>query len=101
MAEPPDPEAPTPPPWARRPILLAAVLVAAIGVTPYAAATVAPPPERAFTGFFWFDDDQYNYLSFAQQAEDGAFLFRNKLVLEAHPPALANVEWWVVGRLSR
>jgi hypothetical protein len=42
----------------------------------------------------------YNYLSFVQQAEDGAFLFRNKLVAEPRPGSLINLEWWAVGRLS-
>ena len=45
-------------------------------------------------------DDQYNYLSYVEQAERGSFLFENKLQLEPHAPLLANLEWWSVGRLS-
>ena len=51
-------------------------------------------------GFFFFSDDMHNYLSYAQQAEDGSFLFRNKLVPLPHPAILVNLEWWTVGRLS-
>ena len=55
---------------------------------------------KAFVGAFYYADDLYNYLSYAQQAEDGAFLFQNRVLLEEHPPALVNLEWWLVGRLS-
>jgi hypothetical protein len=52
-------------------------------------------------GFFFAPKDMHNYLTYVQQAEDGAFLFRNKLVARPHEPILANLEWWTVGRLSR
>jgi hypothetical protein len=52
-------------------------------------------------GTFYYVDDFYNYLSYAQQAEDGSFLFTNKAILTDHAPALVNLEWWVVGFLSR
>jgi hypothetical protein len=42
----------------------------------------------------------YNYMSYAQQAEDGALVFRNKLVETDHRPALVNLEWLGVGWLS-
>jgi hypothetical protein len=54
-----------------------------------------------FRGFFYFVDDHYLYLSYAQQAEQGAFLLRNKLVGEEHAAALINLEWWLVGTLAR
>lgn len=44
--------------------------------------------------------DHYLYLSYAQQAESGDFFFRNKLVLQDHPAALVNLEWWLVGVVS-
>jgi hypothetical protein len=84
-----------------RPVLSIALVLAAVGAAPYVRAALAPLPGRAFTGYFWFTDDAYNYLSFVQQAEDGALAFRNKLVLEPHEPALVNPEWWAVGVLSR
>jgi hypothetical protein len=83
-----------------RPVILAWMLVAALTGLPYLRAGVDPPPGRAFVGFFFFVDDSYHYLSYVQQAAEGAFLFRNKLLLEDHPPSLVNLEWWLVGRLS-
>jgi hypothetical protein len=76
------------------------MLVVAITGLPYLRAGVDPPPGRAFVGFFFFVDDSYHYLSYVQQAAAGAFLFRNKLLLEDHAPSLINLEWWLVGRLS-
>ena len=35
-----------------------------------------------------------------QQAEDGAFLFQNKLEPSPHAARLVNLEWWAIGRLS-
>lgn len=84
-----------------RPVILAWAFVAALTGLPYVRAALDPPPGKTFLGFFFFVDDSYHYLSFVQQAEDGAFLFRNKLVLEDHAPALVNLEWWLVGRLSK
>jgi len=82
------------------PVLLAGTLVATLGLLPWLRATLEPPPGRAFVGFFYYVNDQYNYLSFVQQAEDGAFFFENKLRRERHPAVLVNLEWWLVGRLS-
>jgi hypothetical protein len=84
-----------------RPVLLAWALLSALTGGPYLRAWLAPPPGTAFLGFFYFVDDSYNYLSYVEQAERGAFLFHNKLVLEPRPPALVNLEWWLVGRVSR
>jgi hypothetical protein len=81
-------------------VLVAWLLLAVITTIPYLRAALAPPAGRTFTGFFWFVDDSYNYLSFVQQASSGRLLFENKLVLEPHAPALVNLEWLVVGWLS-
>lgn len=97
MGDPPGP----PGHFRSRAVLVVSLLMAALSTAPYVRATLSPPPGAAFTGYFWFTDDAYNYLSFVQQAEDGAFAFRNKLVLEPHGPALVNPEWWIVGVLSR
>src|SRR5262249_37860412 len=74
---PPAPEAPG---AARRAVILASLLLATATTVPYLRASTAPPPGTAFVGFFYFVNDAYNYLSFTQQAEDGAFVFRNKLL---------------------
>lgn len=84
-----------------RPLSLAFVLVLTLTLTPYVLAVIAPPPGMAFLGTFHYADDFYNYLSYAQQAEDGSFLLHNKVLLADHPPALINLEWWLVGQVSR
>jgi hypothetical protein len=67
----------------------------------YLRAALAPPPGRVFAGTFHWIDDFYNYASYIQQAEDGAFFFRNKLLEpEVSRPELVNLEWWLLGRLS-
>jgi hypothetical protein len=81
-------------------VLLAWALLSLLTSAPYLRAWLAPPPGTAFLGFFYFVDDQYNYFSYVQQAERGAFFFQNALLLEPHPPRLVNLEWWLVGRLS-
>jgi len=83
-----------------RPVVLAWAFVAGLTGVPYLQAFLHPPPGQAFAGFFYYVDDQYNYLSFVQQAEEGSFLFVNKLVTAEHAPSLVNLEWWAVGRLS-
>lgn len=82
------------------PLFFCWLLVAAATTLPYVLAALLPPPGRTFVGTFHWIDDFHNYLSFVQQAEDGSFLFKNKLLLEDHAPALVNLEWWAVGRLS-
>jgi hypothetical protein len=83
-----------------RPVILAWLFVSALTSLPYVRAATHPPPGRVFVGFFYYVDDAYNYLSFVQQAEDGAFLLRNKNVSPPPPARLVNLEWWVVGRIS-
>src|SRR5688572_13716434 len=82
------------------PVILAWLLVSGLTSLPYLWAAAHPPPGRAFVGFFYYVDDAYNYLSFVQQAEDGALLFRNKQISPPQPGRLVNLEWWLVGRLS-
>jgi hypothetical protein len=77
------------------------LLLAALTNLPYLRAATRAPPGTRFVGFFYYIDDAYNYLSYAQQAEDGALLFVNKMVPEAHEPALVNLEWLAVGGVSR
>jgi hypothetical protein len=84
-----------------RPVLLAWLFVSVVTSLPYVRAAAQPPPGRLFAGFFYYVDDAYNYLSFVQQAEDGALLFRNKDLSPPRPGRLLNLEWWLVGRISR
>lgn len=93
---------PDPPPAAtrRKALALAAALVLAATGLPYVSAELWPPPGTRFTGAFYFKPDVYNYLSYVEQAEDGAFLFLNKLHPAPHRPGLVNLEWWLAGRMS-
>jgi hypothetical protein len=81
-------------------VLLAWLFVATLTSVPHLRAHVAPPPGLTFTGFFFWRPDMYNYLTYVQQAEDGAFLFENKLSIDDSRRVLINLEWWTVGRLS-
>ena len=90
----------TRPPFAW-PVALAWALVGALVSVPHLVAALDPPPGRVFAGTFHWIDDFYNYASFVQQAEDGRVLFQNKLLLEEHDASLVNLEWSVVGFLSR
>jgi hypothetical protein len=83
-----------------RPVILCWLFVSALTSLPYLRAALRPPPGRAFVGFFYYVDDAYNYLAFVQQAEDGAFLLRNKDLSPPRPARLVNLEWWLVGRIS-
>lgn len=83
-----------------RPVVLAWLFVSALTSLPYVRAAAQPPPGRAFVGFFYYVDDAFNYLSFVQQAEDGAFPLRNKNLSPLPPARLVNLEWWAVGRIS-
>jgi hypothetical protein len=73
---------------------------AALSALPYLQAALLPPAGRRFGGFLYYQDDQYLYLSFAEQAMRGAFLLENKFDLVAHPPFLINLGWWLAGRLG-
>jgi hypothetical protein len=85
----------------RRAVLLLWALLTAWTGALYARAALLPPPGRAFAGTFHWIDDFYNYASYVQQAEDGAFVFRNKLLEPALArPEIVNLEWWLVGRVS-
>ena len=67
----------------------------------YLRAALDPPPGRAFVGTFHWIDDFYNYASYVQQSEDGAFAFRNKLLEPSRSRAqLVNLEWWLLGKVS-
>ena len=72
-------------------VVLAWLFVCALVSLPYVRASTGPPPGRVFVGFFHYVDDAYNYLSFVQQAEDGAFLLRNKDLSPPRPARLGPV----------
>jgi hypothetical protein len=83
-----------------RPVLWVWLFLLVATNIPYARAWALPPRGAAFLGFFYAIPDAYNYLSYVQQAEDGQFLFVNKLYAAPHQPRLVNLEWGMVGLLS-
>jgi hypothetical protein len=84
-----------------RAVLLVGLLLSGWAGALHARAALSPPPGRAFAGTFHWIDDVYNYVSYVQQAEDGRFLMRNRVIDPARArPELVNLEWWSVGRLS-
>ena len=86
----------------RRAVLLAWSILVIWSGSLYLRAALDPPPGRVFAGTFHWIDDFYNYASYVQQAEDGAFLFVNKQALPSDArPELVNLEWWMVGQISR
>jgi len=79
--------------------VVAGVALAWVLVTsaPFLQATLTAPPGRVFPGAFFFDDDMYMHLSFAEQAARGELALRNKFDLRPHGPFLVNLQWWASG----
>lgn len=78
-----------------------ALALAAVTTAPYVAAALRPPDGAVFTGAFFYQDDIYQYLSFAEQAARGEIVFVNKFDPRPHRPLVVNVEWWLAGVLGR
>jgi hypothetical protein len=83
-----------------RPVVVVFLLLAGVSVSLGLRAWLDPPRGRVFVGTHYYVDDFYNYLSYVEQAERGERLLRNKLADPSLPPALLNLEWLLVGRLS-
>jgi hypothetical protein len=83
-----------------RSALLVLLLLAVLSASLAARAWLVPPKGTVFVGTFYYVDDFYNYLSYVEQAERGALVFRNKLADPTLPPSLVNLEWLAVGWLS-
>jgi hypothetical protein len=74
--------------------------LAALSSLPYLVASAWPPAHHRFNGAFFWLDDYYQYLSFAEQAARGAPTFANKFDPGASAAALVNLEWWLAGVLG-
>jgi hypothetical protein len=83
-----------------RSALLVFLLLAVLSASLAARAWLLPPRGAVFVGTFYYVDDFYNYLSYAEQAERGALVLRNKLVDPSRGPSIVNLEWLAVGWLS-
>ncbi len=84
----------------RRSALLVFLLLAVLSASLAARAWLLPPKGTVFVGTFYYVDDFYNYLSYAEQAQRGALVFRDKLASPSLSPSLVNLEWLAVGWLS-
>jgi hypothetical protein len=84
-----------------RPVVLVGLLLTVLSGSLLLKASLVRPPGTVFVGTFYDRDDFYNYLSYVQQAEEGALVFGNKLAPPTARPMLVNVEWLLVGWLSR
>jgi hypothetical protein len=87
-------------PGGSRPVVLVGLLLVVLSSSLLLKAALVRPRGTVFAGTFYYQDDFYNYLSYVQQAEDGALVFRNKLAPPTAPRRLVNVEWLLVGWLS-
>ena len=83
-----------------RPVVLVFLLLAAVQTSLALRAHLGAPRGTVFVGTFFYVDDFYNYLSYVEQAQRGALVFRNKLAPPEAPPALVNLEWLGIGWLS-
>src|SRR5262245_15648121 len=86
-------------PWRR--VTLAFVVWSTLTILPFLQASAFPPKGRWFTGFFHYQDDLYQDLSFVEQARRGQLLFQNKFDIRPQEGFLINLEWAGAGLLAR
>ena len=86
-------------PW--RQVSLLFLLWSGLTMLPYFQAAAFPPQGRWFTGFFQYQDDLYQDLSFVEQARRGELLFKNKFDVRPQAGFLINLEWAGAGLLAR
>lgn len=96
----PEPAASPPGGRALKAPLLSWLGLSLLVTAPYVLAELRPPPGREFLGAFYYPDDFCQYLSFAEQASRGRFLFVNKFDARPQTGALVNLEWWLAGAMS-
>lgn len=82
--------------------------IAAVGLAiciltslPYIAGYVLRMPGQSFDGFLVHDADTYNYLAYARQSAQGQWLFHNPMTGEPHGDVFFNLEWLIIGKVSR
>ncbi len=85
--------------WRRVSLLF--LLWSGLTILPYVQAATLPPKGRWFTGFFHYQDDLYQDLSFVEQACRGQLLFQNKFDVRPQEGFLVNLEWAGAGLLAR
>jgi hypothetical protein len=68
---------------------------------PYVLGRVVSFPGRVFTGVLDHSFDTNNYLAYVHQSATGSWLFHNPMTGEAHAPAFFNLEWLLMGKITR
>ena len=81
---------------------LALVAVVVFGITqiPFLLGSRWAPRGSVYDGLVGMIDDQNMSYSFIRQASEGDWLFVNRLTHLPHKPALLNLEWLAVGRMT-
>jgi hypothetical protein len=83
------------------PAILALIFVI-IGTIPYCYGYLTARPGVKFMGFIGRDVTGMNaYLMLAKQAEEGYYVFEDRLTPEDLPRTVINAEWWLFGRVAR
>lgn len=76
------------------------LLLCLVTTLPYLVGHFVSYPGTAFTGIIEHSADTNNYLSYANQAASGKWLFRNQMTGEPHGEVFFNLEWLLIGKLS-
>lgn len=84
--------------------MISAILLLVLTL-PYLWAWLLSPGDGVYSGFLYNPDDQNVHLSWARQAHDGAFFFRDLFTTESlqsgEKPLFTNLLCWAMGVLSR
>ena len=88
----------------RRLLVLTTIFCLAL-ILPYLWAWLLSPGDGVYSGLLYNPDDQNVHLSWARQAHDGAFFFRDLFTTEGlqngEKPLFTNLLFWAMGLLSR
>lgn len=82
------------------PVLLWALVIAALTAWPYVWAVQSAGPDQQFQGFLWGVDDGNVYLSWIRQASEGRVLLRNQYTTVEQNPHFFNVFLLALGRVT-
>ena len=92
-------------PAERRRLLMISAILLLVLTLPYLWAWLLSPGDGVYSGFLYNPDDQNVHLSWARQAHDGAFFFRDLFTTESlqsgEKPLFTNLLCWAMGVLSR
>ena len=81
-------------------ILSFVLFVCFVTTLPYMVGHFVSYPGTVFTGIIEHSADTNNYLSYANQAARGKWLFRNQMTGEPHGEVFFNLEWLLIGKIA-